>query len=260
MARVRGSSPRVRGTRIVCSTDRVPERFIPASAGNAAAQSLPRIARTVHPRVCGERYWLRRNSIYLVGSSPRVRGTRRTNTSRTKPARFIPACAGNAQASLLASVLKTVHPRVCGERFIAGREAVFVNGSSPRVRGTLGSKLPSAPVFRFIPACAGNASARCAVARSTSVHPRVCGERRDPDSPSTPSTGSSPRVRGTQVPLSSRAAEIRFIPACAGNAYRLAWPRSLHAVHPRVCGERADAFADDCAAPGSSPRVRGTPR
>ena len=48
--------------------------------------------------------------------------------------------------------------------------------------------------------------------------------------------GSSPRVRVTWVPVSHVDAEVRFIPACAGDiqSYSLS-PRAL-AVHPRVCG------------------------
>ena len=85
---------------------------------------------------------------------------------------------------------------------------------------------------------------------------------------------SSPPVRGTHAPLI--AAELRFIPACAGNTR----PRRNHApyapVHPRLCGEHRD-FIPACAGntahgkksvhprcaglnvtSGSSPPVRGT--
>ena len=70
-----GSSPRVRGTRAL-SCARVPRPgIIPACAGNTETRSS-RICETWdHPRVCGEHFFGTKVSRYLLGSSPRVRGT-----------------------------------------------------------------------------------------------------------------------------------------------------------------------------------------
>jgi hypothetical protein len=68
---------------------------------------------------------------------------------------------------------------------------------------------------RFIPACAGNASGSKARSKSTSVHPRVCGERFVTQNEMAPVTGSSPRVRGTLDPPAVDAVNRRFIPAVA---------------------------------------------
>ena len=90
-----GSSPRVRGT----SRHAVPEaeliRFIPACAGNIAAQAVNPVLVSVHPRVCGEHEALALRVQGDGGSSPRVRGTCPYSANNSANARFIPACAGN---------------------------------------------------------------------------------------------------------------------------------------------------------------------
>ena len=52
--------------------------------------------------------------------------------------------------------------------------------------------------------------------------------------------------------------EIRFIPACAGNAHLRPAPAKPAPVHPRVCGERRSTATTTQPKCGSSPRVRGT--
>ena len=234
-----GSSPRVRGTRPVRGGDAERQRFIPACAGNARSSPSNTSRATVHPRVCGERTRSARSSLAPYGSSPRVRGTRRSRTRAACPGRFIPACAGNAPARGRWRTRTPVHPRVCGER-------VRRRGRFPQHR-------------RFIPACAGNAPGRASVMARRSVHPRVCGERRVPVVVPPEKTGSSPRVRGTLRSPGLPAKHRRFIPACAGNARPPAACPPRLPVHPRVCGERLTPSRGVMADAGSSPRVRGTP-
>ena len=94
-----GSSPRTRGTPILC--DRYPLwcRFIPAYTGNSS-RSLPhRSSPTVHPRVHGE---LEKKEILIstrYGSSPRTRGTLSGCAHYEAPDRFIPAYTGNSAMS-----------------------------------------------------------------------------------------------------------------------------------------------------------------
>ena len=133
---------------------------------------------------------------------------------------------------------RTVHPRVCGERVVVEAVARCRGGSSPRVRGTHAAHNRISAQRRFIPACAGNATAMLAAARSRLVHPRVCGERLWPEPNGWLTYGSSPRVRGTLALGAAVARLPRFIPACAGNAKAIAAPTSASTVHPRVCGER----------------------
>ncbi len=255
-----GSSPRVRGTLRNARLYRGGERFIPACAGNAVTVALFMFVGPVHPRVCGERRPVRRARGLSGGSSPRVRGTLGGFGRRVGTARFIPACAGNAVLRCLDLRNNTVHPRVCGERTQGPVPGDPPHGSSPRVRGTPPSRARGCPCRRFIPACAGNADGVIQTEPHPAVHPRVCGERRDPRGADGRSAGSSPRVRGTP-PISEFAPDDgRFIPACAGNAPTPRPLASTSTVHPRVCGERDLLHHALQRGFGSSPRVRGTLR
>ena len=234
-----GSSPRVRGTRLVVG-------FV-----------WPR--RSVHPRVCGELGNRAPVALDVDGSSPRVRGTPARRMLGVLSVRFIPACAGNSAPIPTRRRPPPVHPRVCGElahrrnapmsrdRFIpacAGNSyrddarSEPMDGSSPRVRGTQPPFLRRRLPFRFIPACAGNSPYKGTRKDLASVHPRVCGELRFRQGSEGFRFGSSPRVRGTR-----------------GNTLSLN-PKTP--VHPRVCGELLAASAARAAVVGSSPRVRGT--
>ena len=212
-----GSSPRVRGTRVVRCCSGVVLRFIPACAGNSKAKFDAAVPQAVHPRVCGELHERVRGAVLRHGSSPRVRGTPLHPSALRRVDRFIPACAGNSPRSGRRTRRTTVHPRVCGE-LLAGRDLRrHGDGSSPRVRGTPAHPRRARRRERFIPACAGNSTRRCASCSRKSVHPRVCGE--------------------LQKAAQGESGRLRFIPACAGNSEILSlseWPTT---VHPRVCGE-----------------------
>ena len=127
---------------------------------------------------------------------------------------------------------------MCGERFLGISPRDAEDGSSPRVRGTLGGRLRARWHCRFIPACAGNAGRIPRTRRDPPVHPRVCGERIPRTAGARRDAGSSPRVRGTPLRRTRGAWRKRFIPACAGNA---------------GTGRPAEPLRF-----GSSPRVRGT--
>src|SRR5206468_3517125 len=68
----------------------------------------------------------------------------------------------------------------------------------------------------------------------------------------------SPRPRGTRLLGRAIAADVRFIPAPAGNAGTSASRRSSPAVHPRARGERDLGHVPLDQEAGSSPRPRGT--
>ena len=253
-----GSSPRVRGTRVFEQVQNVFQRFIPACAGNSALPLAAVYASSVHPRVCGELLESVSPHRRDVGSSPRVRGTRKVQRGRWRPHRFIPACAGNSMVAADSPAASAVHPRVCGELLGGHHQVVDCHGSSPRVRGTLRAGPIHDGRGRFIPACAGNSAAPPSAAPRSTVHPRVCGElsRRHVDAAHGP--GSSPRVRGTRRAQFRPRRRRRFIPACAGNSTALQASARWPAVHPRVCGELPIQAPPCPLFDGSSPRVRGT--
>ncbi len=258
MRRRGGSSPRVRGTPRVDRLHAAIARFIPACAGNAREAARHELGVPVHPRVCGERFDKPCNRSIHFGSSPRVRGTLGRRVQGIRCARFIPACAGNAHPTASRYRRNAVHPRVCGERLSCPVSRLSNGGSSPRVRGTRRIAVIVGTRRRFIPACAGNATANCLSTARNAVHPRVCGEREIRQVQKIGRGGSSPRVRGTPPLVQALNIRIRFIPACAGNAASLPANCFLTSVHPRVCGERRISFVGDNTTRGSSPRVRGT--
>ncbi len=114
------------------------------------------------------------------------------------------------------------------------------------------------PAVRFIPACAGNTTAPREPRRRAPVHPRVRGEHSNGSVFLPPSTGSSPRARGTLPPIRHIDTRWRFIPACAGNTTPFAAPSPSIPVHPRVRGEHHPYRNATHLPCGSSPRARGT--
>ena len=104
----------------------------------------------------------------------------------------------------------------------------------------------------------GNAGAGHYRDTCPAVHPHVCGERSCAAFDNSCTSGSSPRVWGTQSCCSVLWAQIRFIPTCVGNAtgrYGFIGPDT---VHPHVCGERWCSYWMALCLGGSSPRVWGT--
>ena len=90
------------------------------------------------------------------------------------------------------------------------------------------------------------------------VHPRACGEHEGFEHRQFRDTGSSPRMRGTQLPALHLASVHRFIPAHAGNTNNGSSTRNKHTVHPRACGEHLFRSKNVRNKYGSSPRMRGT--
>ena len=135
-----GSSPRVRGTRLVADGESVRQGIIPACAGN----TIPT-------------FWISRSR---AGSSPRVRGTLADFGLQSVDSGIIPACAGNTHVCLPLREPFGDHPRVCGEHYVSGCSFAMRVGSSPRVRGTLTLEGYTFNADGIIPACAGNTPAR----------------------------------------------------------------------------------------------------
>ena len=94
----RGSSPRMRGTRIVEIQQLEALGIIPAHAGNTQSFALA--------LACPE------------GSSPRMRGTLSEKPWSLSHSRIIPAHAGNTHDSVSSIASKRDHPRACGEHLL----------------------------------------------------------------------------------------------------------------------------------------------
>ena len=93
---------------------------------------------------------------------------------------------------------------------------------------------------------------------NSTVHPRACGERLLPRDSARSRSGSSPRVRGTDLDPRVQKIDHRFIPARAGNGRGGLGVLMSDPVHPRACGEGSLMSSTCTMSSGSSPRVRGT--
>jgi len=71
-----GSSPRMWGTLLTILTVLTVIRFIPTHVGNTPAAASSRPAHQVHPHACGEHGLIARKTPRVIGSSPRMWGTR----------------------------------------------------------------------------------------------------------------------------------------------------------------------------------------
>ena len=255
---VAGSSPHTRGTRKTAIWASVWAGFIPAYAGNALRRPPSIRQGSVHPRIRGERRGMRNRMAHGYGSSPHTRGTQSGSLSRLPYLRFIPAYAGNASAREISNSEIRVHPRIRGERTHDDLVMALVIGSSPHTRGTQSGSLCRLPYLRFIPAYAGNASAREISNSEIRVHPRIRGERTHDDLVMALVIGSSPHTRGTQSGSLCRLPYLRFIPAYAGNAVACETAWHTATVHPRIRGERLLTVRPSAKIAGSSPHTRGT--
>ena len=208
----------MRGTDLPAGPHRCRFRFIPAHAGNSCCVRYSVRQHAVHPRACGEQASALVWRLAHIGSSPRMRGTAGCGSQTQAAPRFIPAHAGNRQAGIAGTDMLTVHPRACGEQFVQQVAQLANVGSSPRMRGTAGLSRHTTHSRRFIPAHAGNRPPIWSHRPHQPVHPRACGEQLCSALSASRSSGSSPRMRGTELVHALHDGIDRFIPAHAGNS------------------------------------------
>ena len=110
----------------------------------------------------------------------------------------------------------------------------------------------------FIPAGAGNTPAYADITSSSSVYPRWRGEHIYRSCSVRNGIGLSPLARGTPELGSARHADIRFIPAGAGNTMTISPCRGFSAVYPRWRGEHISICPRTNTNGGLSPLARGT--
>ncbi len=152
----RGSSPRVRGTRVPHAIADAGTRIIPAGAGHTRGQGPPSALGSDHPRGCGAHPLPAERLEGQAGSSPRVRGTLLLYVRWRHSRRIIPAGAGHTLPARLANRGSSDHPRGCGAHCRMHLGPAPDVGSSPRVRGTRDRLAPRGRAARIIPAGAGH--------------------------------------------------------------------------------------------------------
>ena len=211
--------------------------IIPARAGNTTPGGVNKLAIGDHPRACGEHVFSLSLFAVILGSSPRVRGTRFARHVPAPSPGIIPARAGNTSHISSCESVHRDHPRACGEHGENGHAGVNEGGSSPRVRGTHRRCWHVQALRGIIPARAGNTTRRRRISRRSRDHPRACGEHSWAWTVMNGVAGSSPRVRGTRMTVNDYLAEVGIIPARAGNTAAGGLPHPSSRDHPRACGE-----------------------
>ena len=171
-----GSSPRMRGTRLIVVYAALPYGIIPAYAGNTNFPTFMAVNNGDHPRVCGEHRPPEPDEDDSWGSSPRMRGTHTAIDYPKSAHRIIPAYAGNTNSYDTIHGRNRDHPRVCGEHILPHHARRTDAGSSPRMRGTRQPRHPQPRTHGIIPAYAGNTRAVRLRLAQHGDHPRVCGE------------------------------------------------------------------------------------
>ena len=112
--RATGLSPRVRGNLPRSYITIIPERSIPACAGEPLPATIRSSPRAVYPRVCGGTDFSLDAGTELYGLSPRVRGNLDRVADALPRRRSIPACAGEPPVRRGSCCPTRVYPRVCG--------------------------------------------------------------------------------------------------------------------------------------------------
>ena len=275
-----GLSPRVRGNQAGSGRSLHVFGSIPACAGEPPPLCPRYLCPGVYPRVCGGTAHSSTPCACIRGLSPRVRGNLACPGRRLGDERSIPACAGEPQQDHISRRAGQVYPRVCGGTKVACGLLLRLRGLSPRVRGNLGTAVPSDAAGLSIPACAGEPPQHgvppfsdevyprvCGgtppqnrEATTPRVYPRVCGGTRQPAPVSGDLKGLSPRVRGNLGRPRTREPAGRSIPACAGEPVPAFGHRGRTGVYPRVCGGTPKRDRAEYMRKGLSPRVRGNRR
>ena len=112
--RASGSSPRMRGKRVVGLHDTVRIRIIPAHAGQTPSWGPPEPVWTDHPRACGANPTSSTFPLISCGSSPRMRGKPHHEVHIQVQFRIIPAHAGQTRRHIAHDRAEPDHPRACG--------------------------------------------------------------------------------------------------------------------------------------------------
>ena len=134
-----GSSPRMRGKLLNRCREGLRSRIIPAHAGQTPYTWAGSVADADHPRACGANQYRDTRGLLSYGSSPRMRGKHLAKNLLPFPARIIPAHAGQTRRRAGQSCLQPDHPRACGANHHCDLPPADTSGSSPRMRGKLGS-------------------------------------------------------------------------------------------------------------------------
>ena len=157
-------------------TVRAAPRITPAHAGKTCSLRLESSPRPDHPRACGENTFCRSRATFPSGSPPRMRGKPVLSFPLRHDVRITPAHAGKTELERLMPLIKSDHPRACGENTDFSTPKKSASGSPPRMRGKLLCIDEVFELVRITPAHAGKTVLLTFTLLPAPDHPRACGE------------------------------------------------------------------------------------
>ena len=255
-----GSSPRMRGKRKTLPFEWVPNRIIPAHAGQTVGHGRLLRRWPDHPRACGANETCHPCGVLERGSSPRMRGKHRLHVQVVRRVRIIPAHAGQTYQEEQSRLHPPDHPRACGANPAMMCKVMRVTGSSPRMRGKHVDYVINKANQRIIPAHAGQTYRLAQQMQTDKDHPRACGANLAALVFPALALGSSPRMRGKPPPNRMKFFPLRIIPAHAGQTSKVRRSVTHSPDHPRACGANGICGSCTTGEAGSSPRMRGKQR
>ena len=158
----------------------------------------------------------------------------------------IPAGAGLTVERAQGGIRAWDHPRGCGAHQKAETIKSTVQGSSPRVRGSLKQYFRFRSFLGIIPAGAGLTEGFISYILDQRDHPRRCGAHSSWNLSILSASGSSPRVRGSLVLLDDNAHLLGVIPAGAGLTLLGTYQFFQRRDHPRGCGAHQEIGRASC--------------
>ena len=196
----------------------------------------------------------------IAGSPPRVRGKVKIIWFFNGFRGITPAYAGKRPTAKGCSSGSRDYPSVCGEKTPDASSTTKSIGSPPRMRGKAKRHVADDGMIGITPAYAGKSEVFGYQEAWAEDHPRVCGEKVEPNVFSFQIRGSPPRVRGKEGKPNEQGLLTGITPACAGKRRKTSSDRTRATDHPRVCGEKSQLRCAAASCEGSPPRVRGKVR
>ena len=192
-----------------------------------------------------------------MGLSPPTRGILEFGRLPEIALRSIPAYAGDPHDFAFGEFKGTVYPRLRGGSARACINRWRATGLSPPTRGIPAKALSASRRLRSIPAYAGDPLLNARIVAVNAVYPRLRG-----GSPSTIRRidcvcGLSPPTRGIHILPTLPPADLRSIPAYAGDPRSSAACARQAGVYPRLRGGSRRVAAEQVGDEGLSPPTRG---
>ena len=200
-----GSPPHVRGKEPRFPHLLPDSRITPACAGKSHFRQIWKSGGRDHPRMCGEKWMVKRHRILRQGSPPHVRGKEMPQLEAAMDEGITPACAGKRLWWCWFIPVFWDHPRMCGEKPPTGTASSCPSGITP--------------------ACAGKSISSKFTCFGSGDHPRMCGEKENNPCYAVMAMGSPPHVRGKAFEGHLAQVPSGITPACAGKRSRKPNPR-----------------------------------